>query len=326
MSGRNQQFYSPDQIESQKTMLGNRVVKNFRHRQKLFKKKGIDCFRVYDRDIPEIRLVVDYYAGDWVVGEYVRKQTEGIDYLQSMVEGLATALELPMDRFFQKSRQTKPQTGQRYHRLNKSNSRKVVHEGPLKFLVNLEDYIDTGLFFDHRKTRGMVAEEVAGKSFLNLFAYTGSFTCYAAQAGASQTTTVDVSKNYIQWAQDNLELNDLSGDHHQFVTENAFHFLQDAAKRGEQWDIIVLDPPSYSTKGLNGEFSILEDHPQLITLAWQLLADGGTFYFSTNHQAFQFEKEKLPGTWQEKTKIVLPEDYKGKTPHRLFVAKKEDSQ
>ena len=189
-------------------MLANRVRKNFRKLQPRFEQRKIGVFRVYDRDIPEIRLAIDWYEGHLVVAEYAREQTSKLPYLETMARAAASALEVSWERVHLKKRRT----GEKYERLARTGKRLEVREGELKFLVNLDDFIDTGLFADHRDTRARVRKEASGKSFLNLFAYTGSFTVAAATGGARSTTTVDASQNYLDWAGDNLKLNGVSGE------------------------------------------------------------------------------------------------------------------
>ena len=184
-------------------MFANRVRKNFRKLHPRFEQRRIGAFRIYDRDIPEIRAAIDWYEGHLVVAEYAREQTAGIPWLETMARAAADALEVPWKRVHLRKRRT----GEKYERLAGKGERIEVREGNLKFLVNLDDYIDTGLFADHRETRALVRRGASAKRFLNLFAYTGTFTCSAAKGGALQTTTVDASQTYLDWARDNLRLN-----------------------------------------------------------------------------------------------------------------------
>ena len=316
------QFYSHDDTVKHGEMLANRVKKNLKHRRKFFKRQGTNSFRLYDWDIPEIRAVVDWYDGALVVGEYVRDQTKDIPWLETVSEILAEALELPLDKVYLKRRQTRPSVwGKRYERLDKSDSYQEVQEQGLKFSVNLSDYLDTGLFMDHRQTRAMLREQVKGKRVLNLFAYTGSFSVYAADGGASEVCTVDLSSKYIDWSKDNFALNQLDLEPHQFVVADVLTFIDEAYQDGQQWDYIVLDPPSFSTRKESFEFDILRDHPDLIKRTMKLLAPEGTLYFSTNHQRFQEHFNSIDADYQEITKDTIPLDYQGREVHRCFTFK-----
>lgn len=287
--------YSETQVQAQAQMLANRVAKNLKHRYKIFRKQNVDAFRVYNQDIPEIRATVDWYAGHLVVAEYKRWQTEGIAWLPTMAAALSQKLDIAPQNIHLKQRQTRPKSGaQRYRRLQKSEQYRQVQEGDLRFLVNLDDYIDTGLFLDHRKARLMIAKMVSGQRFLNLFAYTGAFTCHAAHGGAKQSLTVDLSANYIDWARRNMELNQLSAEEHQFLVADCLQFIEQESKRNPRsWDLIVLDPPSYAKRGQAIDFEILRDHADLITKCGHLLSPQGQLLFSTNHQAFVLERQRL---------------------------------
>jgi 23S rRNA (cytosine1962-C5)-methyltransferase len=195
----------------------------------------------------------------------------------------------------------------------------VVEEQGLKFWVNLRDYLDTGLFLDHRLTRSRVCAEAAGKRFLNLFAYTGSFTVYAAAGGARSTTTVDLSNTYLDWAADNLALNGFRGAQHQLVRADAAPWIEEAGAQGERFDLIVLDPPSFSASKMARRFDVQKDHVRLLTATLALLSDGGTLYFSTNFQGFQLDTARLTGTTiEELTPGSIPEDFHFKEVHRCW--------
>lgn len=311
--------YAPEVVAAQAEMLSNRVKKTFRRLAPGFEKRQIGVFRLYDWDIPEIRAVVDWYEGHLVVGEYVREQTEGINWLETMGEALAKAFKLSPDKIHLRRRSTRPKTGERYQRLAETGERLVVREGDLRFWVDLDSFLDTGLFADHRETRSMVRKEAQGKDVLNLFAYTGAFTIHAVAGGARSTCSVDRSQRYLDWAQENMKLNEFSGWHHQFLAEDVRPFLRNAARRAPGWDLIVLDPPSFSTRGDEVEFDVQFDHRELIQEALAVLRPGGTLYFSTNHQRFDPEFEDLPRIEVEEiTDETLPIDYERSTPHRAF--------
>lgn len=316
----NPKLYSPEVMARQAEMLGNRVKKNFKALKKTFDKQNVSAFRIYNLDIPEIRCVVDWYEGHVILGEYVREQTDHESYLQTLSEGLAKALEIPLEHIHLRRRTTRPAEGDRYSRLARTDEKMIVHEGDLKFLVNVHDFLDVGLFTDHRKTRGMVRELVQGKSFLNLFAYTGSFSVYAAKGGAKSVTTVDMSRRYLDWARENMELNDLN---HSIPLEwsnlETREFLERASIAQKTWDVIFLDPPSFSTREGMDPFDVLFDHRSLVESALAVLSKKGVLFFSTNHQRFEPDLDEMPNAiCTEITDLTLPIDYKGRTPHRLF--------
>jgi 23S rRNA G2069 N7-methylase RlmK/C1962 C5-methylase RlmI len=194
-----------------------------------------------------------------------------------------------------------------------------VTESGLKFLVNLSDYLDTGLFLDHRLTRAMVRSEAAGKRFLNLFGYTGAFTVYAAAGGAAATTTVDLSKTYLLWAQRNLRLNEIRGKQHRLVRHEARRFLDDHPA-GEYYDLAVVDPPTFSrSKRQERDWDIQRDHAELLNRLRELMAPGGVIYFSTNFRRFHLAEEELHGmTIREITRQTIPPDFRDRRPHRCW--------
>jgi 23S rRNA G2069 N7-methylase RlmK/C1962 C5-methylase RlmI len=308
----------PDSLRAQAQMFGNRVRKNFEKLRGPFGKRNVEVFRLYDRDIPEVRAVVDYYAGEAVLGEYARTQTDDPAHLPALAQAVAEALQIDLSRVHVKQRRTRPAAGPRYERLARTGERKAVREGDLRFLVNLDDYIDTGLFADHRETRALVRAASAGARFLNLFAYTGSFTCAAALGGAQATTTVDASETYLKWAQENLALNGLGGPQHAFVREEARPFLVRAAREGRSYTLCVLDPPSFSTRE-SGSFDVQRDHRALVEATLAVLAPGGVLWFSTNHQRFEPELDGLVAREvREMTARTVPADYRNRRVHRSF--------
>jgi 23S rRNA (cytosine1962-C5)-methyltransferase len=300
-------------VALQASMLENRVRKNLRRLHRSFERDGIGAFRVYDWDIPEIRAAIDWYEGHLVVAEYERAQTREVPrWLEHMADAAARGAGVPNGHVHLKRRRTRPATGQRYARLGHSGERLAVRERGLRFWVNLDDFIDTGLFPDHRETRARVQAEARGLKFLNLFGYTGSFTCAAAAGGAETTVTVDTSASYLAWAHDNLELNGLGSGRHELVRKNVRDFL--AGSRGE-FDLCVLDPPSFSTRPGAEPFDVQRDHPALVKAALGALVPRGVLYFSTNHQRFEPRLEDFSAN--EITRQTAPPDYR-RTPHRCF--------
>ena len=318
-------FYSQDDIARHGEMLANRVKKNLKHRRKLFRKQDTNAFRLYDWDIPEVRAVVDWYDGELVIGEYVREQTKDIPWLETIAEILGEQLSLNPEQIHLKRRQTRPGVWEkRYSRLETSNSFREVREQGLKFEVNLVDYLDTGLFLDHRPTRDLVRSQSEGKKVLNLFSYTGAFSVYGAAGGASLVTTVDLSANYIDWAKRNFALNGLDTKSHEFLVTDVLQYLDDLQQDDQTWDIIVLDPPSFSTRKDKFEFDVLRDHPDLIKKTLKLLSPEGKLYFSTNHQRFVPQFQNINATVNEITEQSIPLDFKNRQIHRCFVFSHEE--
>jgi 23S rRNA (cytosine1962-C5)-methyltransferase len=315
-------------VAEQAEMLANRARKNFRRLRGPLERKGAFAFRVYDWDIPELRMVVDWYEGHLVCAEYSRTQTDAIPgWLESMAGACAGALEVEPEKVHLRKRHTRPAPGgegERYQRLSTAGAQLEVREAPLRFLVNLDDYLDTGLFNDHRETRARVRAEANGARMLNLFCYTGTFTCAAAAGGARETVSVDVSGRYLDWARDNLAVNGFLGGPdkpsgpHAFVRRDAREYLQEASRNGERFSLIILDPPSFSTRDGAEDLDIQRDHPALIAQTLQILDPGGVLWFSTNHQRFEPHLEGLAATAvREVTDETLPPDYRRKA-HRSF--------
>ena len=306
-------------VTRQAEMLANRVRKNQRRLARTFERRGVGAYRLYDWDIPEIRVVVDWYEGHLVVAEYERSQTRTVeDYLGRMAAAAAQGAGVAPERVVAKQRRTRPAAGPRYGRLGGAGERFTVREGDLRFWVNLTDYIDTGLFPHHRITRERVRAESAGADLLNLYGYTGAFTCAAALGGARRSLTVDASRTYLDWAQDNLALNRIGGGH-EVVQAECRSFLQEAARGRRRFDLCVLDPPSFSDRGpTGGGFDVMRDHPALVREALAVLRPGGVLWFSTNHARFEPRLGGLPADeLEELTAATTPADFH-RPPHRVW--------
>lgn len=302
-----------NKYENQAQMLANKVKKKFRHLRKRYEKQGLDIFRLYDWDIPEIRVVVDWYAGHLVIGEYSRKQSAP-DWLPVMGKSVAMALDVPVENLHLKIRRSGIKEGKRYERIDHTNQKIAMRERDLQFYINPSDYVDTGLFSDHRDTRMLVRSLASGKKFLNLYCYTGSFTCYAAKGGACQTVSVDRSETAINWVKENLELNNLSDPKHVLIQEDTLDFLAKTEPGYRDFDLAVVDPPSYSTTRITEDhFDIAKDHPQMLNAVFNLMKPGATVFFSTNHQNFDLKTKDLVVTdIREITAQTIPEDYQNK--------------
>ena len=302
-------------------MLANRVKKRFNHLHKRFARQNIEVFRLYDWDIPEIRAVVDWYGGHLVIGEYMRRQSVP-EWLPAVGRAVAEALGVPPDKVHLKQRHAGKQDGKRYERIDHTNRKFVVSERDLKFYVNPYDFVDTGLFADHRNTRRMIRKMAADKDFLNLYCYTATFSCYAAQGGARSTLSVDRSQTAIQWARQNMQLNRIPLAANRLVQADALDFLKNAKRRGQAFDLAVVDPPSYSTTRIRkADFDIAKDHPLLLQAVIDVMRNGAVIIFSTNHQGFMLHTAELPvADVKEITALTIPEDYrnKKKTIHRCW--------
>jgi len=306
-------------IQEHVTMLQNRLRKNARHRRKWARKESISCYRLYDRDIPEIPFSVDWYDGRLSIAEYERPGSPTEDEHEPWIHGLLTgageALEVAHDQIFLKRRERQRGTRQ-YEKVARQSARFTVEEGGYEFVVNLSDYLDTGLFLDHRQTRAMVANEADGARFLNLFGYTGSFTVYAAGAGAVTSITVDLSNTYLEWTAENLHNNFLDTPKHELVRMDVGEFLKEAYLRKEQFDLIVVDPPTFSnSKKMDGVFDIHRDHDSLLRAVHHVTAPGGVVYFSTNARRFTLTDELSFQRVTDITHQTVLVDFQQRQPH-----------
>ncbi|MDD9301705.1 MAG: class I SAM-dependent methyltransferase [Desulfobacter sp.] len=307
--------------QDQATMLANRVKKRYKHLYKRYKRQGLEVFRLYDWDIPEIRAVVDWYGGHLVIGEYSREQSRP-DWLPMMGDAVAKALNVPQENLHLKIRKAGIKEGTRYQRIDTTDQKIAMGERDLQFFINPSDYVDTGLFSDHRNTRQRVRKMSKGKDFLNLYCYTGAFTCYAAKGGARSTLSVDRSETAITWVKQNLALNELSGPEHCQVQKDTLDFLDQAVRENRSFDLAVVDPPSYSTtKRTEQHFDIAKDHVLLLNQVFLLMRPKATLFFSTNHQNFDLKTDQLNvDQIREITDQTIPEDYvnKRKKIHRCW--------
>ena len=289
----------------------NRLHKNLRHLGRWAARDGVSCYRLYDADLPEYAVAVDRYEQWLHVQEYAPPATvdaeRARERLEQVMAALPAALELPAEHVFLKVRQRQRGSSQ-YQKQAQQGRFHEVHEGPGRFLVNFSDYLDTGLFLDHRLTRRRLGERASGRRFLNLFGYTGTATVYAALGGAISTTTVDLSATYLDWARRNLELNGLSGPQHQLIQADCRQWLVWARER---YGLIFVDPPTFSnSKRLEHDFDVQRDHVELLRQALRLLTPDGTLVFSTNHRRFRLDREALAEVqiedWSRQT---LPLDF-----------------
>ena len=303
-------------------MLANRLRKNLRNLRRWREKEKVTCFRLYDADIPEYAAAIDIYE-EWAhVQEY--EPPASVDpavaqlRLDEIVTTLATTLGLKSEKIFLKVRKKQRGTDQ-YNRLdNRDNFHEVREEG-LCFLANFSDYLDTGLFLDHRPTRRMIREMAAGKSFLNLFAYTGSASVCAAAGGAAKTLTVDSSRTYLEWARNNFHLNRLALEKHEFIQADCLEWLKNENRR---FGLIFLDPPTFSnSKDRNTFFDIQKDYPGLLRQTARLLAVDGKLIFSNNFRKFKMDPALFPELLIEdiSERTIPPDFQRNPRVHRCWI-------
>ncbi|MGR9114630.1 MAG: bifunctional 23S rRNA (guanine(2069)-N(7))-methyltransferase RlmK/23S rRNA (guanine(2445)-N(2))-methyltransferase RlmL [Gammaproteobacteria bacterium] len=299
-------------------MFANRLKKNLKKLAKWAKQNRVSCYRVYDADLPEYAVAVDLYQSErtWInVQEYEPPKTVDPQKADQRLAGVLAEIQkvfnIGSEQISLKIRRKQKSTSQ-YEKQSDQGDFHIVEEGGCKLLVNFEDYLDTGLFLDHRPMRLLIQQQAKGKRFLNLFAYTGTATVHAAIGGARSTTTVDMSKTYLDWAKRNLALNNVHGDH-ELIQANCLEWLETEAKQTytRQYDLIFLDPPTFSnSKRMEAAFDIQNDHAILISNAVELLAPGGVLYFSTNFRRFKLDTEALSNLIiEDVTPSTIPEDF-----------------
>jgi len=334
-------------------MLASRLRKRYRHLGKWARRAGVGAFRLYDRDIPEIPLVLDLYgdagsgalavAGALYKRPYEKSEGEEALWLAAMRAAAAGALGIGEGGVIVKLRQRQRGAAQ-YERISAEGVVMETREGGVRFRVNLSDYLDTGLFLDRRAMRRMVGADSGGKRVLNLFCYTASFSLHAAAGGAASTDSVDLSNTYLGWARDNFALNGISaralrrgerfgrgvggGCRHRLVRADVPAFLRDAAAAGERWDLIVADPPAFSNSAAaGGDFDLRRDFAGLLGSAAALLAPGGRLWFSASARSFRASAGDLEAALAPRHPGIevadisgraLDEDFRGRKAPRAF--------
>ena len=303
-------------------MFRNRLVKVFRHIGKQAGRQGIRCYRVYDHDLPEFPFCIEFYEDKLYVAEYKRRhgmtEDQHDEWLEQSLLVVSEVLAVPERNIFLKLRQRKAGRLGQYQKLNDVQHEFVVHENGLKFIVNLSDYLDTGLFLDHRVTRQRVREQCSKKKVLNLFAYTGAFSVYAAAGGASEVVTVDLSKTYLSWSQRNMQLNNYGNgntapaDAYIFIHSDVMQYLKTLSPGS--FDLIIMDPPTFSnSKRMEDFLDIQRDHVVLINDCLRALTPGGILYFSTNSRQFVLESRKInASSVRDISKATTPFDFDGR--------------
>ena len=303
-------------------MFYNRLLKVYRHLSKQAARQGITCYRIYDHDLPEFPFIIEMYEGRLYVSEYKRRhelsEAEHGEWMQQCLQVMQEVIAVPVSEIFIKLRKRKEDRKDQYQKLEAIRNEYIVQENGLQFIVNMTDYLDTGLFLDHRITRGMVKEMAAGKKVLNLFCYTGSFSVYAAAGGASLVTSVDLSKTYLDWAGRNVELNLPGFSQHQIVHADVLTYLKTIA--ADTYDIIILDPPTFSnSKRMDDILDIQRDHVTLINDCLQVLHQDGVLFFSTNYTKFELDASAIKAaSIKDITKATTPFDFAGKLNRPCF--------
>jgi 23S rRNA (guanine2445-N2)-methyltransferase / 23S rRNA (guanine2069-N7)-methyltransferase len=312
-------------------MFANRLRKNLEKLEPWARAADIECYRVYDADMPEYAFAVDLYGREprhAFVQEYAPPATVDPDKARErrreVLAALPAVLGLPLAQVHSRTR--RPQKGSaQYEKRATTEDRHTVREGGLRFWVNFRDYLDTGLFLDHRPTRALLREWAKHADFLNLFCYTGTATVYAAAGGARSSVSVDLSNTYLAWAQDNLALNGLASPRHHFVRADCLEWLVSAAAAGAAYDLIFLDPPTFSnSKRMQGVLDVQRDHPALIRDAVALLRADGRLVFSTNFSRFAIDAAALPDCAVEDISArTIPRDF-ARHPriHRTFLIRR----
>lgn len=276
-------------------MFGNRLKKNLKQMKKWLAREKINAYRLYDADIPEFAVAVDVYGDQVHIQEYAPPKSvdpvKAFERLQAVMQVVPEVLSVPAEKMVLKQRRRQSGSNQ-YEKQSDSQHFFTVEEHGCHFQVNLHDYLDTGLFLDHRPVRHRIQHIAEGKDVLNLFCYTGTASVHAARGGAASTTSVDMSGTYLQWAEQNMNINGFAGGDHRFVRADCFKWLKE--QRRPAFDLIFMDPPTFSnSKRMDGVLDVQRDHVGLVKLAMRLLKPGGVLIFSNNYRRFELDREAL---------------------------------
>jgi 23S rRNA (cytosine1962-C5)-methyltransferase len=298
-------------------MFSNRLTKVFKHRSKIARRTGVGCYRIYEHDLPEFPFCIEAYENKIYVSEYVRRHgmtdEEHDAWLQPSLEIISEVTGTPLTSIYKRERKKMSHRDEQYEKVDTKQEFFTVLENDLKFQVNLTDYLDTGLFLDHRITREMVRKEAKDKRFLNLFCYTGSFSVYAAAGEAATVTSVDLSKTYLGWAETNMAINLLKDPNKYFyIHADVKQYLKTLAP--DSFDLIVMDPPTFiNSKRMKDFLDIQRDHVELINDMLAATTTGGTLYFSTNYTKFILDEALIKASSiKDITKTTTGFDFEGK--------------
>lgn len=304
-------------------MFRNRLEKMYRHRSKQARRMGVSCYRVYDHDLPEFPFCIELYGEQVYVAEYLRHHSleESLynSWLEQSLQCIQEILQVGADKIFLRQRKKMSHRDEQYEKLDQRAHIFTVTENNLLFKVNLTDYLDTGLFLDHRITRQLFREQSAEKRVLNLFCYTGSFSVYAAAGGAKKVTSVDLSKTYLQWAKENLELNGWNDDvKYPMIHADVKAYLKTLPHN--EFDLVMMDPPTFSnSKRMKDILDIQRDHVELINDVLLSISSGGLLYFSTNYTKFQLDAAAIQSkNIKDITRATIPFDFEGKLKRVCF--------
>lgn len=316
---------TPPTQDAKLQMFANRLLKVYKHKSKLAKRQNVTCYRVYDHDMPEFPFCIELYEDKIYLAEYLRRHgmtdEEHDAWLDACIAVVSQITGIAGEKVYVRQRRRMSHRSEnQYEKLEEKKEFFTVEENGLKFLVNLTDYLDTGLFLDHRVTRQMVRQQVEGKRVLNLFCYTGSFSVYAAAGGAAQVTSVDLSKTYLSWAEDNLTIN-------RFKDKSKYHFVHADVKQylktlaPNSFGLTVIDPPTFSnSKRMKDFLDIQRDHVELLNDVLHATAPGGSVYFSTNFTKFVLDAPAIKASAiKDITKATTPFDFEGKLQRWCYV-------
>jgi len=316
-------MYFTIMTSDKKQMFINRLTKVYRHRNKQAKRQNISCYRLYDHDLPEFPFAIDFYGDKLNISEYRRRhgmtEEEHEAWMDESMQVVSSITGVESENIFTRQRQRKAGRQGQYEKIDAAKNEFIVEENGLRFKVNLSDYLDTGLFLDHRITREMVRKEASNKKVLNLFCYTGSFSVYAAAGNASEVVSVDLSKTYLQWAEENMKLNGFNEPKkYKYLHADVMQYLNEVPNN--YFDLIILDPPTFSnSKRMKDFMDVQKDHVFLVNSCLSALRTGSTLYFSTNYSKFVLETEMIQSSSiRDITKLSTPFDFEGKLSRYCF--------
>ena len=311
-------------------MFKNRLFKNYKHRYKQAKRQNITCWRLYDHDLPEFPICIELYEDYIYIAEYNRRHGLSDDEHDAWLIGckdiISALTQVPLEKMYLRVRKRMSHREGQYEKETAAIASKTINvqEEGLKFIINLTDYLDTGLFLDHRITRKMFSDLSKDKNVLNLFSYTSSFSVYAAKAGAASVTSVDLSKTYLKWSEDNFTLNHMQNNKaYQFIHADVKQYLKTLS--ANQFDLVIMDPPTFSnSKRMKDILDIQRDHVSLINDVLKAMKSGAILFFSTNYSQFIIDTENINSKIiKDITKATTPFDFEGRLKRWCYKIVKE---
>ena len=312
--------------------LKNRLQKNLKKLKTYLDKNQLESYRIYNKDIPEYPYLIDIYKDKAVIYEQGKKLNEDdepkrIQHQKDIELCLSEVFKIPAENQFFKIRQKQKGTQQYTPLTQESTDYFLINEPPFKFWINLERYLDTGLFLDHRPLRQYLLSNSKDKKILNLFSYTCSLSVASAMGGAT-LTSIDMSRTYLDWGMENFKANNLELNRHKFIQADVLKELPLIFEAGVRFDAIVLDPPSFSnSKRMEDDLDIERDHPIIIRDCMRLLKEDGELYFSTNKRKFELH-HIIKSTYEVKeiSQWTIPQDFHHTAIHRAFLIKTKTSK